>query len=211
MINNQKMNNVILVGFSKSSVVAEFDNLLTNAGSTVTIVEVDDFVNNKTDPKIPHLICVSLDLELRKTVIEHADKYHYSKFTYIDSSAIVADSAVIEPGCFIGPFCFIGVHAKVYNDVIIAPYSMVNHYSKIGRGTILHPNTVIAGSTNVGEFCRFSLRSTAIDHLNICNGTQLGAGALLTKNTTDAGRYLGNPARKIVTPPACYTGDLSRS
>ena len=198
-------NNIILVGFPQSSIVAELTSLISEENINITVCDVDSFLNNTTDHSVPHLICISLDLDLRKQVIEHADQHNVSRYTYIDSTAKIAKSAVIEAGSFIGPFCYIGIHTHVGHDVIVAPYSMINHYSKIGRGSILHPSSMIAGSTKVGEYCRFSLRATAIDHLTIANNTQVGAGAMLTKDVVEPGdRYLGNPARRIVTPPACH-------
>ena len=198
-----KTNEVILVGFPQSSIVAELSSIIQDVKTTV--VDVDNFLSDNTDKSIPHLICVSLDLDLRKQIIDHADSRGVARYTYVDSSAKIANGAVIEPGCFIGPFCYIGIHTHICSDVIVAPYSMVNHYSRIGRGTILHPSSIIAGSTTVGEYCRFSLRATAIDHLTIADNTQIGAGAMLTKDVQEPGdRYLGNPARKIMTPPACH-------
>jgi len=41
------------------------------------------------------------------------------------------------------------------------------------------------------------MRTTVIDHVNICNNVSTGAGSLITKDLKLAGHYVGSPVRKV--------------
>lgn len=195
---------LVVVGFPQSSVVIDMLEIMAKSVSECRVVLPERFLNHESPNNVPHIIAVGLDLELRQEVINCVDKDQYELFTYIDTNSVVSTSAMISPGCFVAPFCFVGAKVHLERHVIMAPYSMVHHNSRVGTGSILHPGSTVAGSTNIGKFCRLSLKSTVIDHLDICDHVQLGANAMLTKNVVEPGRYLGNPARKIVTAPVCH-------
>lgn len=200
-------NEVIIVGFSQAATVVDMHE---HIGATVPqchVVSAQDFLDNRSPRDTAHIIAVGLDLDLRRELVDHADRGRYQLFTYIDPTSRVSPTAHISSGCFIAPFCFVAAGAHLAGHVIMAPYCMVNHNSRIGRGSILHPASAVAGSTSIGEFCRLSLRSTVIDHLSICDHVQLGANGLLTKSITEPGRYLGSPARRLMTAPGCQLGD----
>jgi len=196
-------NTVILIGFKKASLMGDFIDQFQSHGFDPVLVSVEDFYANTTDRTIPHMICVSLDLTLRKELADYIDANNVTKFTFVHKFAEVAKDAVVGAGSYIGPFCAIGSKSVIEEHCSIAPYCMVAHKARVGRGTLLHPNSILAGSSKIGEFCRLSLRATVIDHVNVCDYVELGAGALLTKDITETGKYLGSPARKIPTPYAC--------
>lgn len=183
--------------------MGDFVDQFQSHGYQPTIVSVDDFLAEKTDHSTPHIICVSLDLVLRKQLADIIDDKQIETFTFVHDLAEVAQDAQIGPGSYVGPFCAIGSKSIIEKHCSIAPYSMVAHKAKVGRGTLLHPNSIVAGSSSIGQFCRLSLRATVIDHVKVCDYVELGAGALLTKDITESGKYLGSPARKISIPYAC--------
>jgi len=200
-------NEVIIVGFAQAATVIDMHEHIATQVAQCSVISAQDFLDNKSCRDTPHIIAVGLDLDLRRELVNHADNAQYALFTYIDPTSRVSPTAQISPGCFVAPFCFVAAGAYLAQHVIMAPYCMVNHNSRIGRGSILHPGSAVAGSTNIGQFCRLSLKATVIDHLDICDDVQLGANGMLTKSVTEPGRYLGSPARKIVTAPGCQLGD----
>jgi acetyltransferase-like isoleucine patch superfamily enzyme len=84
---------------------------------------------------------------------------------------------------FIGEECFIGHGVMFIND-------------RFSRGGPAKGNKLLWCETKVGN--RVSIGSNAtILPVSICEDVVVGAGAMVTKNITEPGVYVGNPARKI--------------
>jgi acetyltransferase-like isoleucine patch superfamily enzyme len=132
---------------------------------------------------------------------------------------------VVEPanlyGCSIGDDCFIGPFVEIQRNVRIGPRTRVQSHSFIcelvtigadcfiGHGVMFINDRFSRGGpargdkdlwleTKVGD--RVSIGSNAtILPVKLCDGTVIGAGAVVTKDTVVAGIYAGNPARLIRT------------
>lgn len=130
---------------------------------------------------------------------------------------------IVEPvnlyGCTIGNNCFIGPFVEIQKSVSIGQRTKVQSHSFIcelvtigddcfiGHGVMFINDVFATGgpaggdsskwkSTVIGN--RVSIGSNAtILPVHICDGTVIGAGAVVTKNITEPGTYAGNPARKI--------------
>jgi acetyltransferase-like isoleucine patch superfamily enzyme len=130
---------------------------------------------------------------------------------------------IVEPanlyGCIIGDDCFIGPFVEIQRDVRIGARTRVQSHSFIcekvtigadcfiGHGVMFINDLFSRGGpargdkslwlkTRVGD--RVSIGSNAtILPVDLCDGTVIGAGAVITKDTRVAGVYAGNPARLI--------------
>jgi acetyltransferase-like isoleucine patch superfamily enzyme len=128
---------------------------------------------------------------------------------------------IVEPcnlyGCEIGDDCFIGPFTEVQKSVRIGARTRVQSHAFvcelvtigedcfIGHGVIFINDTFAAGSpargrkelwrsTTIGN--RVSVGSNAtILPVTICDDVVIGAGAVVTKDITVSGSYVGNPAR----------------
>jgi acetyltransferase-like isoleucine patch superfamily enzyme len=128
---------------------------------------------------------------------------------------------VMEPcnlyGCEIGDDCFIGPFTEVQKSVRIGARTRVQSHAFvcelvtigedcfIGHGVMFINDTFAAGgpargrkelwrATTIGN--RVSVGSNAtILPVKICDDVVIGAGAVVTKDITVSGSYVGNPAR----------------
>jgi acetyltransferase-like isoleucine patch superfamily enzyme len=132
---------------------------------------------------------------------------------------------IIEPvnlyECQLGDFVRIGPFVEIQEGVIIGSRTKVQSHSFIcslvtigkdcfiGHGVMfindLFSNGGPAGGnhalwkkTNIGDNVSIGSNATILP-VNICNGVVIGAGAVVTKDITEKGVYVGNPARKIST------------
>lgn len=185
-----------LIGYARANVTIDMANR-TRLTDAVDIISPDVFLQNNFDIHDQYIITVIRDLGLRKKLSQVLDNFNLTRATWIDPTAQVSSSAKILPGTWIGPFSSVFCNAIVGKDCIVAPYSMISHGVQIGQNTIVNPGTMIAGSTQVGSACTFGLRSTVLDHINICDNVYVGAGALVNKDIKVPGCYVGSPARKI--------------
>ncbi len=119
----------------------------------------------------------------------------------------------IGANCFIGPFveiqqsCTIGTRTKIQSHTFICELVTIGDNCFIGHG-VMFINDLFSGggpamgdkskwkSTTIGN--RVSIGSNAtILPVEICDNVVIGAGAVVTKNITEPGTYIGNPARKM--------------
>jgi len=128
---------------------------------------------------------------------------------------------IVEPcnlyGCEIGDDCFIGPFTEVQKAVRIGARTRVQSHAFvcelvtigedcfIGHGVMFINDTFSTGgparghkelwrSTTIGN--RVSVGSNAtILPVKICDDVVIGAGAVVTKDITVSGSYIGNPAR----------------
>jgi acetyltransferase-like isoleucine patch superfamily enzyme len=130
---------------------------------------------------------------------------------------------IVEPcnlyGCEIGDDCFIGPFTEIQKTVRIAARTRVQSHAFvcelvtigedcfIGHGVMFVNDTFSTGgpaggrkelwrATTIGN--RVSIGSGAtILPVRICDDVVVGAGAVVTKDITVAGSYIGNPARLL--------------
>lgn len=133
---------------------------------------------------------------------------------------------VISPvnlyGCRIGDHCFIGPFVEIQKDVVIGDRTKVQSHSFIcelvtigndcfiGHGVMFINDLFASGGPARGDKTKWkntvignniSIGSNAtILPISICDNVVIGAGAVVTKDITEPGIYVGNPAillRKI--------------
>lgn len=135
-------------------------------------------------------------LEVRKDLYQQfAGSIPFGKI--IHSTTWVDYSATIEDGCVIYPRCAIDAKSTIKSNTILNIGCTIAHDTVIGSHSFLSPCVAVAGFTNVEEQCIIGINSTIIDNLNIKQGTQIGAGAVVIKSIENSGLYAGNPAKFI--------------
>jgi len=130
---------------------------------------------------------------------------------------------VIKPvnlyGCFIGEGCFIGPFVEIQRGAVIGKGCRIQSHAFICELVTMGENCFIshgamfindlfsAGgptkggpdlwrSTKVGNKVSIGTNATILP-VSICDRVVIGAGAVVTKNITQAGVYAGNPARLL--------------
>jgi acetyltransferase-like isoleucine patch superfamily enzyme len=131
------------------------------------------------------------------------------------------DVKIIEPvnmyGCHIGSKCFIGPFVEIQSSVRIGERTKIQSHSFIcemveigydcfiGHGVMFINDKFSWGGpangdrnlwfeTKVANRVSIGSNSTILP-VAICNDVVIGAGSVVTKNITEPGIYLGNPAR----------------
>ena len=156
--------------------------------------------------------------------MSHAPKLRPSGIVNVEFGE---NCTVIEPvnlyGCTIGEGCFIGPFVEIQRDVKIGSFCKIQSHAficelvEIGdRCFISHGAMFIndlfatggpAGgkrelwkSTRLGSHVSVGTNATVLP-VAICDNVVIGAGAVVTKDITEPGIYVGNPARKVRSLP----------
>lgn len=118
----------------------------------------------------------------------------------------------IEDDCFIGPFTevqrgvVIGKRTRVQSHSFICEGVTIGEDCFIGHGVMFINDLFSSGGpagspelwkpTKIGNQVSIGSNVTVLP-VSICDGTVIGAGAVVTKDINEKGVYAGNPARMI--------------
>lgn len=103
----------------------------------------------------------------------------------IGEGTVVMANAVINPGANVGRHCIINTGSIVEHDNNLADYVHIS------------PNATLAGTVCVGNNTHIGVGSCVKNNITIAENVVVGAGAAVVKDITEAGVYVGVPARRI--------------
>jgi UDP-3-O-[3-hydroxymyristoyl] glucosamine N-acyltransferase len=101
----------------------------------------------------------------------------------------------------IGPYSVI--HRGTLDSTVIdsgvkaGAYTNIGHNSYIGKNTVCAVRVTINGSVEIGNQCWLSSNVTIRNNIKITDKVIIGTGAVVVKDITESGIYVGNPAKKI--------------
>lgn len=189
-----------LVGYPESITIKEVKTAIEeeHPSNGVLVIEPDElFANGNNNYQYVNLV-VKQDFKIRKQITEFLDNNNLDRFTYIHPSAVVSlSSCIIHPGVIIGPLVGIAFGVEIERDVMILAQAGIAHGCKINAGTYISGQTCIGGSTNIGKFCYFGMRSVVYDRVSIADDVTISVASVVRKSITQAGVYHGNPAKKL--------------
>ena len=110
-------------------------------------------------------------------------------FTEIQKNVTIGNNCRIQSHSFICEFVTIGNNCFISHGVMF-----VNDLFKIGgpaRG-----DKALWKATKIGNCVSIGTGSTILP-VTVCDNVVIGAGSVVTKDITESGTYVGNPARKI--------------
>lgn len=122
-------------------------------------------------------------------------------------------NAEFGDNCFIGPFTEIQKNVKIGSNTKIQSHSFICELVNIGNNCFIGHGVMFINdkfkngkpaSGNKKEWLATKIKSnvyigsnSTILPVNICSNVVIGAGSVVTKHITKAGKYAGNPAKKI--------------
>ncbi len=107
----------------------------------------------------------------------------YSLISYVSSRATYFPNTPIGDNCFILENVTIQLFASIGNDVVLWSGSHVGHHSQIGDHAFFAPHAVTAGHCNVEAHCFLGTNATVRDHVSLGQGTLVGMGAIVSRDT----------------------------
>lgn len=113
--------------------------------------------------------------------------------------------------CFVGPFVeiqkgvSIGARTKVQSHTLVCELVTIGVDCFIGHGVMFTNDTFSTGgpargrrelwrATNIGDRVSIGSNATLLP-VTVCSDVVIGAGAVVTRDITRPGTYVGNPAR----------------
>ena len=130
------------------------------------------------------------------TVIQPVNLYGCT----IDDNSFIGPFVEVQKGATIGKRCRIQSHSFICELVTIGDDCFISH------GVMFINDSFVTGgpaekrelwrATKVGNHVSIGTNATIMP-VSICDRTVIGAGAVVTKDITEPGFYVGNPARLL--------------
>jgi UDP-perosamine 4-acetyltransferase len=137
------------------------------------------------------------DNQLRRRVMETAEKAGLVLTGVIHPSAIVSPSAKIAPSVQILAGAVIGPDAQIADGALINTRAVVEHDCRIGEYVHVATGAVVAGTVTVGAMSHIGAGATIRQDITIGERAVVGAGAAVVHDVEDGQTVVGVPARPL--------------
>lgn len=117
--------------------------------------------------------------------------------TIISPTAHLGRFSEISKGVFIGNLAHIGPEAKIGPNTIINTGSIIEHEVHVGAHAHICPSATVAGRCRIGDRVFIGVGATVKDSIHIASDIIVGAGAVVVKDLTEPGVYVGVPAQLL--------------
>lgn len=133
----------------------------------------------------------------REKVQEKLIKEGLNVVSLIYPSAVIGTDVEIGMGTAVMAGVVINSSSRIGNGSILNTSSSLDHDNVIEEYVHISPGVNLAGTVKVGKGSWLGIGSTVSNNVNICSGCKVGAGAVVVKDITEPGTYVGVPVRKI--------------
>lgn len=115
----------------------------------------------------------------------------------IHPSAVIGTDVEMGIGTAVMAGVVINSSTRIGNGCIINTSSSVDHDNVIEDYVHISPGVNMAGTVKVGKGTWLGIGSVVSNNVNVCSGCKVGAGAVVVKDITEPGTYVGVPVRRV--------------
>ncbi|MYW23179.1 acetyltransferase [Bacillus thuringiensis] len=134
---------------------------------------------------------------VRKKVQEELEDLGAIIPVLIHPSAIIGEQVYLGAGTVVMAGAVINCCTKIGKGCIINTASTIDHDNKIDDYVHISPGAHLAGTVRIGLGTWLGIGSVVINNINIINECKIGAGAVVIRDITETGTYIGIPARRV--------------
>lgn len=115
----------------------------------------------------------------------------------IHPSAVIGSNVKIGKGTIVMAGAVINTGAVIGDGVIVNTASSVDHDNYLDDFSHVAVGVHLAGTVKIGKRTFLGAGSVIINNIVVCNDAVVGAGAVVVKDISEKGTYVGVPAVKI--------------
>ena len=143
-----------------------------------------------------HAFLVAIgDNGIRTRIVESMEGVKW--YTAIHPAAEISRYAKVGPGTVVMANAVINSCAVVGKHCIINTGAVVEHDNLLEDFVHLSPRVALGGGVHIEKGTHVGIGAVVRDNQTICGGCVIGAGAVVVKNITEPGTYVGVPARRL--------------
>lgn len=119
-----------------------------------------------------------------------AKRLGYTLASYVSSRCTYLAETPPGDNCFILEDNTIQPFVRIGNDVTLWSGNHIGHDSTIEDHNFIASQVVVSGHVTIRSFCFIGVNATLRNGIEIAEGTLIGAGAVIMKDTVEKGVYL---------------------
>ena len=151
-----------------------------------------DYLNEQNDV---YCVCAVGAAAVRKKIISKLKNIQFA--TLIDPSVQMSSLVSVGEGSIICAGTIITVDVQIGNHVIVNLDCTIGHDAVLEDFVTLYPSVNVSGQCHIGEAVELGTGMQIIQGRGVCKDTIVGAGAVVVKDITESGTYVGVPAKKM--------------
>lgn len=117
--------------------------------------------------------------------------------TLIDPAAIVGRNVRVGEGSVVCAGTVLAISSRLEAHAIVNLNCTIGHDTVLEPFCTVHPGANLSGKVHVGACTDIGTGTKIIQGLTVCPGCTLGAGAVVVRDITEPGTYVGLPAKRI--------------
>lgn len=134
---------------------------------------------------------------LRASIHEKLERLGANIATLIHPHSVIGEQVEIGMGSVVMAGAIINCCTKIGNGCIINTASTIDHDNLIEDYVHISPGVHLAGTVKVGQESWLGVGSIVSNNLIITSKCKIGAGAVVVKDITEPGTYVGVPVRRV--------------
>ena len=137
------------------------------------------------------------DMKTRERLLEELISNGAKIATLVHKQSILGDNVCIDIGTVVMAGVVINNGVKIGKGVIVNTGSSIDHDGVIGDYTHVSIGVRMAGTVKLGDHVIVGPGAIIEKNKSIIENTILGAGAVVVKDITESGAYVGVPAKLL--------------
>ncbi len=133
----------------------------------------------------------------RSIMFNKAKNKKYKLINFISCKAIVRKNLIIGENNAIFSSSDIEPFVTIGNNNIFWTRSILGHAVTVGNHNYFSGGAGLGGNCIIGDHCFMGNAALMINGIHIADETYLVAGAVILRDTEEATKYHGNPARRV--------------
>ncbi|NBI07057.1 acetyltransferase [Senegalia massiliensis] len=135
--------------------------------------------------------------EIRENIQEKFIERGLNVVSLIHPEAVIGTDVEIDIGTAIMGGTVINNSTKIGKGCIVNTSASLDHDNAIEDYVHISPGVRTAGSLSIGKGTWLGIGSILSNNVKICSGCKVGAGAVVVKDITEPGTYVGVPVRRV--------------
>jgi sugar O-acyltransferase (sialic acid O-acetyltransferase NeuD family) len=132
---------------------------------------------------------------LREGIYNDIKGRGYQLISYVSSRATTFPEGRIGDNCFILENNTIQPFATIGDNVVIWSGNHIGHHSVVESHAFITSHVVISGHCRIGAYSFLGVNATLKDQITLAEGTLIGMGAIITKDTEPWSLYKADATR----------------
>lgn len=170
------------------------DNIVDDCMGIKVLGPIEDFLAYMTDSEF--IVAIGNN-KIREAFTQRLLEAQATMALVIHPSAVIGEKVTIGEGTVVMAGAVINCCTTIGKGCIINTGATIDHDDYLDNFIHIAPGTHLAGNVKVGDRGLLGIGSVVSNNITITSDCFIGAGTLVIKDITEAGTYIGVPARRL--------------